>query len=271
MAEQAARSFARRLRGVYRAGHRMVFTYRADLLLGMVGMLIQVVLTTVAWRAVFAGHGSVAGITKTTAVAYAILAASFQTVVMPWQFSSIPMRILRGQIGVDMMRPVSLIAQALAQSTGTMVGRLPIGAAGIVSGLALKGLKPPDGVLTSLAWVLSMALGVANVLIINLAVSMAAFWTLDIGGPLMVYRFGSAFLSGALIPLWFMPSWLRPVLEWLPFAAQMYDPLAIWFGTVRGKGIAVTLVTQTGWVILLCLLVATVWKRATYKVVVLGG
>ncbi len=261
----------RRIRGFFRAGHRSVFAYRGNLLLGMLGMVVQVVLTIVVWRVVYSGHGAVAGISKTTAVAYAILAASFQTIVMPWQFSSIPTRIRRGQIGVDMVRPASLIAQSLAQAVGTMVGRLPIGVAGILTGLAMQGLRPPAGTVAGIAWVASTAAGVANVLLINLAVSMVAFWTLDISGPMIVYRFGSAFLSGALIPLWFMPSWLRPVLDWLPFSAQMYDPLAIWFGTIHGTGIASTLAIQVGWLVMLWLLVAVIWRRATYRVVVLGG
>lgn len=261
----------RRVRGFFRAGYRSAFAYRSNLLLGVIGMAVQVVLTVVVWRVVYSGHGAVAGISKTTAVAYAVLAASFQTIVMPWQFSSIPSRIRLGQIGVDMVRPVPLIAQSLAQATGTMVGRLPIGIAGIATGLALQGLQAPDGAVAGLAWVVSTAAGVANVLLINLAVSMVAFWTLDISGPMIVYRFGSAFLSGALIPLWFMPSWLRPVLDWLPFSAQMYDPLAIWFGTIHGTGIVSTLAIQLGWLVLLWLLITVIWRRAIYRVVVLGG
>lgn len=259
------------LRGFYRAGYQSVLAYRADLMFGIVGLVIQATLTVVVWRVLFVGHDQVAGVGSATAVAYAVLAACLQAVVMPWQFSSLPLRVMRGQIGVDMIRPRSLISQNLAQAGGTMVGRLPLGAAGLVTGLALGAVKAPHTVLDLLASVVSMALGVANIMTINLLVSMTAFWTLEIGGIMILYRFGSAFLSGALIPPWFMPEWLQPIISWLPFQAQIYAPLSIWFGTRHGADLVGTLALQLGWVLVLFLLLQLVWRRAVHKVVVLGG
>ncbi|HWD81243.1 MAG TPA: ABC-2 family transporter protein [Kribbella sp.] len=259
------------LRGLYRAGYRSVLAYRADLLFGVAGMVIQVVLTVVVWRVLYDGHDEVAGVGSTTAVAYAVLAAAVQAILMPWQFSSLPLRVMRGQIGVDMMRPRSLISQNLAQAVGAMVGRLPIGLAGLIAGFALGGVRAPHSLLDLVAWVVSTVLGIGNVLTINLLVSMSAFWTLEIGGFMILYRFGSAFLSGALIPLWFMPGWLQPIIGWLPFQAQIYAPLSIWFGTRHGAGLLGTLALQLGWVLVLFVLLQLVWRRAVHKVVVLGG
>lgn len=259
------------LRGFYRAGYRSALAYRADLLLGIAGLIIQATLTVVVWRVLYAGHDQVAGIGKSTAVAYAVLAACVHAVVMPWRFSSLPQRIMRGQIGVDIVRPRSLISQNLAQALGTMVGRLPIGAAGLATGLALGGVKPPHTMLDLLIWIVSMTLGIANILVMNLLVSMTAFWTLDIGGLLILYRFTAAFLSGALIPLWFMPGWLQPIISWLPFQAQIYAPLSIWFGTTHGVSLLGTLALQFAWLVMLFVILRLVWSRALHNVVVLGG
>ena len=259
------------LRGFYRAGYRSVLAYRTDLLFGVAGLVIQATLTVVVWRVLYDGHDEVAGIGSSTAVGYAVLAACIQSVVMPWQFSSLPERVVRGQIGVDIMRPRSLISQNLTQALGTMAGRLPIGAAGLITGLALGGVKAPNSPLDLLAWAVSMMLGIGNIMTINLLVSMTAFWTLEIGGVMILYRFGSAFLSGALIPLWFMPGWLQPIISRLPFQAQIYAPLSIWFGTSHGAELLGTLALQLGWVLVLFLLLQLVWRRAVHKVVVLGG
>ncbi|MDX2972174.1 ABC transporter permease [Kribbella solani] len=259
------------LRGLFRAGYRSVLTYRADLLFGVLGLVIQVSLTVAVWRVLYADHDAVAGVGRSTAISYAVLAASIQAVIMPWQFSSLPQRIIRGQIGVDMMRPQSIISQNLVQAIGTMVGRLPIGAAAVIAGLVLGGVQPPSSLLDCVAWAASTTLGIANIMTINLLVSMSGFWTLEIGGVLILYRFATAFLSGALIPLWFMPSWLKPIISWLPFQAQIYAPLSIWFGTRKGVDILSTLALQFGWVIVLAFLLKVVWRRAIHKVVVLGG
>lgn len=259
------------LRGMTRAGARSVLVFRFDTFVAAIGMIIQVVLTVIVWRTVYEGHGHVAGIDQSTAVAYAVLAACFQTIVMPWAFSSIPLRIRLGQIGVDLTRPQSLIAQALAQNAGTMLARLPIGLAGLATGLLLGGLQPPHSVGGGLIWVLSMALGVANVMLANLAMSMVAFWTIDNGGPMILYRFGTAFCSGALIPLWFMPGWLQQILGWLPFQAQMYAPLTIWFGTLTSTQTVITLALQVFWIAVLAVLLKIIWSRAVHRVVVQGG
>ncbi|MFG1907349.1 ABC transporter permease [Kribbella sp. NPDC048928] len=259
------------LRGFYRAGYRSVLAYRADLLFGVIGFVIQTVLAVAVWRVLYDGHDEVAGVASSTAVAYAVLAGCIQSVVMPWQFSSLPQRVFRGQIGVDMMRPRSLISQNLAQAAGTMVGRLPIGVAGLAVGLALGGVQAPRSLLDLFASAVSILLGIANIMTINLLVSMIAFWTLETGGVMILYRFASAFLSGALIPLWFMPEWLQPIIGRLPFQAQIYAPLSIWFGTRHGGELIGTLALQLGWVLALFVLLQLVWRRAVHRVVVLGG
>lgn len=66
------------------------------MLLGIAGLITQVTLIVVVWRAVYSGHAAVAGITRSTAVAYAVLAVCFQSIVTPWQFASIGQRIRRG-------------------------------------------------------------------------------------------------------------------------------------------------------------------------------
>lgn len=261
----------RGLRAMLRVGRRSVLVYRFDLIAGFLTMIIQVVLTTVVWRVVYGGHGQVAGITQQTAVAYAVLAACFQTIVTPWQFSSIPMRIRLGQIGVDLTRPQGLIAQTLAQSVGTITARTPIGLVGLLVGLALGALRPPHSFGLALVWAVSMVLGIANVQFANVAMSMLAFWTTDVSGPFIVYRFASSFAAGALIPMWFMPVWLQQLLGFLPFQAQMFTPLTIWFGTISGSRILADLAIQLGWVLVLAVIARLIWARAIHKVVVQGG
>lgn len=261
----------RGLAGMARSGARSGLIYRFDTVIGVLSMAVQVLLLVVVWRTVYSGHGEVSGIDERTAVGYAVLAACFTTIVTPWQFSSIPLRIRQGQIGVDLTRPIGLIGQSLAQTLGFMSARIPFGIAGLVTGLLLGGLVAPGSAGLFALWLFSMALGVANVLLCNLIVSMIAFWTLDVSGPFMLYRFGAAFCSGALIPLWFMPAGLAQVLQWLPFQAQMFAPLTIWFGEVQGRELVTTLGVQVGWVLVLAVVLQLVWARAVHKVVVQGG
>jgi ABC-2 type transport system permease protein len=254
-----------------RAGTRSVLVYRGDLLTGAITLAIQVVLAIAVWRIVYGDRGPVDGVDARTAVAYAAIAACLQSVLLPWQFSSLPMRIRNGQIATDLTRPLGLIGQVLGLNLGVLLGRLPLGAAGLAVAAVLGALVlPPGAGAAGLALVATIG-GAVIAMLCNLIVSMATFWTFEISGPLIVYRFGSAFLSGSLIPLWFMPGWLRGTVEWLPFQAQVYTPVSIYLGQTRGGAAAALVAVQLVWIGVLALLLELVWRRARHKVVVQGG
>ncbi|HEY9333277.1 MAG TPA: ABC-2 family transporter protein [Kribbella sp.] len=261
----------RAFRGMTRAGTRSVLIYRGDLITGAVTLVIQVVLAIAVWRIVYSGRGPVGGIDAGTAVAYAAIAACLQSVLLPWQFSSLPMRIRNGQIATDLTRPLGLMWQVFGQNLGVLIGRLPLGAIGLAAAAVLGALTVPPGWAAGLLSVVATVGGVVVAMLCNLIVSMVTFWTFEVSGPLIVYRFGSAFLSGSLIPLWFMPGWLRASVEWLPFQAQVYTPVSIYLGQTRGGEAAALVAVQLAWVVVLVVLLELVWRRARYRVVVQGG
>jgi ABC-2 type transport system permease protein len=261
----------RAFRGMTRAGTRSVLIYRGDLFTGAVTLVIQVVLAIAVWRIVYSGRGPVNGVGAETAVAYAAIAACLQSALMPWQFSSLPMRIRTGQIATDLTRPLGLMWQALGQNLGVLLARLPLGAIGLAAAGVAGALVLPPGWATFVLAVSATVAGAMVAMLCNLIVSMVAFWTLEISGPMIVYRFGSSFLSGSLIPLWFMPGWLRASIEWLPFQAQVYTPVSIYLGQTRGLEALALVGMQLVWLVVLTLLLQVVWRRARHKVVVQGG
>lgn len=250
---------------------RSVWTYRIDMVMGLASLLVQVYLLMVVWRAVYGSSATVQGITQRQAISYAALASCLQAALMPWQFSSLLQRVRTGQVGIDLMRPLGLIPQVLAQNVGTMVGRLPITIVGLGWAVAIGALSLPPHPSTVVLWLVATVLGVVLMLLMNQLMSMLAFWSLEIGGYLMLYRLGSGLLSGVLIPLWFMPGWLRTTLDWLPFRAQMFTPLSIYFGQTHGTAAWLAIATQVGWIAVVSLVLWLVWRLAVHKVVVLGG
>lgn len=251
---------------------RSALAVRSEVLVSAVAILVRVVLVVLVWRAVYAGVDEVAGVDAATAVAYAVLGAVFTNALNPFWRSSLEVRVRKGQIAVDLLRPVGLVPQTLAQQVGTTAAAVPRCVLAVLLALVIGALQAPaGGALGLLAFVVSTALGIAVALLCNLVVAMTAFWTLEVGGALMVYRAVAQFASGALIPLWFMPAWLRGTLEHLPFQAQVFTPLSVYFGALRGGDLAAALAVQVLWVVLLALLAQLVWSRALHRVVVQGG
>jgi ABC-2 type transport system permease protein len=254
-----------------RLGSRNALFFRANVALSMVSVALQTILLVTVWRAVYTDRTAVAGISESDAVSYAVIAMLLWHVALPWQLSSIPERVRDGTIATDLIRPIGVVGQSLLQSVGGIVGAIPGVVVGIAIALAVGGLTPPATTGALLGFLLTAALGWLLATLLNLAVSMVAFWTTDTRGPFYVYRAIASFASGALVPLWFVPASLRPVLDALPFGLQVFAPLQLWQGQEPLGGLGGVLALQAGWLVAVAAIVALVTWRALRKVVINGG
>ena len=263
-----------RVRGVValvRVGALTPWSYRTSSLLTLVLLGVQIALYTVVWRAIYGTDGVVvAGADVDTTVGYAILGLTLASVVHTWPGHSIESRVRDGLIGIDLTRPLGLLGQNLAMQTGTVIAALPGVAVGLTVGLLLGGLQPPADPVAGSAFAISLILGFAVAQLITLLMSLSSFWTLEVGGLGMTFSVVRTFFSGAIVPLWFMPGWLQGIAAALPFQATTFTPLSIYFGRPPG-GLAVALLVQLGWVLVLTALCVLVWSRARHRVVVQGG
>lgn len=247
------------------------WAYRGSMVLYFVVLAVQVALYAVVWRAIYRGHAAfVAGADVDTTVGYAVLGLTVANVLNVWPGMSIESRVREGLIGVDLMRPIGLLTQVLAVQTGYVVAALPGVVVGLGTGLLVGGLAPPVSIAAAASFGASLLLAFCVSQLITLLMSLSSFWTLEIGGLGMMFEVVRGFLSGSVLPLWFMPGWLRTIAEVLPFQAATYTPLAIYFGRPPG-GLGVALGVQVLWVVVLGAMCAWVWSRAKHRVVVQGG
>ena len=253
-----------------RIGRLTPWAYRTSMLLQLVVLALQIALYSVIWRAIYSGHQMVAGTDVRTAVGYVVLGLTIAGVLNTSPFWSIESRVREGLIGVDLLRPIGLLTQNLAFQTGHVIAGLPSIAVGLVTGLLVGGLAPPSGPGAGVGFAVSLVLAFGVSQLITLLMSLTSFWTLEVGGLTMSFYVVRTFLSGAVLPLWFMPGWLQGIAAVLPFQAAGYTPLAIYFGRPPG-GLWVALGVQALWILLLGGLCALLWSQARNRVVVQGG
>jgi viologen exporter family transport system permease protein len=254
-----------------RIGMLTPWAYQTPMLLSFVVLAIQIALYSVVWRAIYSGHdGLVAGTDVRTAVGYAVLGLTIAGVLDTSPFWSIESRVRDGLIGVDLTRPIGLLTQNLAVQAGYVVAALPMVVVGLATGLIVGGLAPADDPAAVVSFALSLLLAFGVSQLVTLLMSLTSFWTLEVGGISMAFFVVRTFMSGAVLPLWFMPGWLQGVAVVLPFQASTYTPLAAYFGRPPG-GLAVALVVQASWIVVLSGLCAWLWSRARHRVVVQGG
>jgi ABC-2 type transport system permease protein len=248
-----------------------VLTYRVEFIFRVLNILLKIYLLKVIWTAVYAGRGVVDGVELRELIAFITLAQFQVWVMLPFLADYIQERVQEGTIALDLARPVPFIGQLLALQLGATVSYLPFLVLAIPFVFALGGFVPPASLSAGLLYLLSLSLGYLVSVLLSMLLGLASFWIIQTWGALDIYYFTNQFFTGALVPLWFFPSWLRQVAELLPFQAQTFIPLAIYIGQVPAHEIPTLLGIQVSWVIVLFLLVWFVWQRAMRRVIIYGG
>ena len=74
-----------------------------------------------------------------------------------------------------------------------------------------------------------------------------------------------------MIPIWFMPTFLRKIVSYTPFESIYYTPIRIYLGELAGNEILYGMAMQVVWIAILYLIGNLFWKNGVRKLVVQGG
>ncbi|MFF1484638.1 ABC transporter permease [Streptomyces sp. NPDC058319] len=262
---------------ISRSQIRAQTAYRGDFLFGLIALLLHVYLLGVVWTAVFptSGAASASGgrqIAISTQITYATFAAIQYWLLNSGRVSLVSDRVRDGTVAVDLARPIKFPAQVISAQVGTTLAAAPFLIIAVPYAILFGGVRAPTSVENGVGYVLSLILSCLITLLMSSIVSMTAFWTLEVSGIFVIYQMISQFMSGALVPLWFMPGWLARIAELLPFQATTYTPVIIYLGQAGGRRQVLTLIgVQCVWALIIWTLLQLVWSRALRRVVVQGG
>lgn len=180
-------------------------------------------------------------------------------------------RIRKGDVAVDLVRPLRLWARFVAESYGSAVyyavTRMVVlyACAVLLYDLPL----PLRGAV--LAAPLSIALGIGVAAALMYLASSTAYWTEQAHGPLSMLLVALMFFGGIAVPLDFYPEGVRAVAYVLPFRAAIYTPVALTAGMIGGTALAAALLHQIAWLAALLLLADRVERRGTARIASHGG
>src|SRR4051812_27841984 len=250
---------------------QIAYTYRVNLAMELVGVLLKIFLLKVVWTAVYAGHDTVDGIELRHVISFVTLANLQMWLIFPMLAWHIQERIREGKIALDLARPVPFLGQLLANQVGVTAAFAPFVLLAVPLALIVGGLEPPASAGAALLYLLSMALAYMVTALLGMLMGLIAFWTLQTRGIQSIYDFVSLFFAGAMVPLWFFPPALRQLADWLPFQAQAFIPLSLYMGQEPQQGILGALGLQLFWVVALFGIAWLVWQRAMRRVIIQGG
>ncbi len=246
--------------------------YRVANYFYMIGMVAEPVIYLVVWSTVAeAQGGEVGGFTPAELAAYYIvwtLVRNMNIVLTPYAWEE---RIQRGELTVDLLRPVHPVHRDLAYFAGwkfvAIAMWLPIA---VVLTLIFRPALNPTGTEIGLFFVALWG-GFFVRFFALWALGLVTFWTTRVQALYELYFTAELLLSGRLVPLSLMPSPVQTVAEFLPFKWAFQFPIETLIGKLSTQEILAGIGMQALWTAIGIGVTALVWRRSVRRFAAVGG
>lgn len=245
--------------------------YRSTFITGMLANFIQAVVLYYVWKSIFTYQDVVNGYTWEIMKQYVFVAFLCNSVFSMGFEMSIAERIVKGDIILDLLKPLSYRGMLFFRMLGT--AGLEFAATFALIGsvyLAVNGLRYLSGMRTVL-FLISLFLGMGVKFCIQYIFSLLCFYTDNSCGVTKAREILTNFFSGALIPLAMFPGVLRDVVNILPFQGIIYTPCCIFIGTFSARESMISILLQIVWIAVLGLLGTLLGKKAFGVISMYGG
>lgn len=251
---------------------QQAIAYRINTLAGIVGNFFWIAILYYLWQAAFAQAPHIGTFTWDEMRTYILLAYGISALVGFSTASGMMQAIRTGNIVVDMIRPLNYLRVQLAQAVGlaTLESLFSFSIV-LVLGFVVIHVVPPASPLAAVLFLASIATGFVTKFLLVFTVSLLCFWTINAVGLNWAQTAVVNVLSGVLVPIQFLPDWLRPVAEWSPLRGIVATPVGIYLGQYEGWRLAGVLALQLGWLAILWVAADRLWPRAFRAVDVQGG
>ena len=264
---QAVRYYAAQMR------HALIgeLQYRTAAFLLLVGFLFEPIVYLVVWSSVVESQGgAIGGYTAAAFTAYYIvwtLVRAMNLALTPYVWD---WRIQRGRLSEFLVQPAHPFHRDLAWFAGTkflwILLWIPVAAVLVLT--FRPELSPTVFQVAAFAVVIWTAF-VVRFLVLYL-MGLVTFWTTRGSALFEIIIAIELLLSGRLVPLSVMPSWVQSVASWLPFKWTFQYPIETLIGRLDNGEIVFGLFMQVVWAAILGVLVAVVWKRAVRRYTAVG-
>ena len=271
------RRFFRIYKPFTRAGMQEMVAYRANFICFLIGEIMSAFIMFFVWKAVFESsqQETVMGFSMEDMVVYLFI--TFLTGYLTYSDGAFTVgeEIIDGSIAMRMIKPCSFDMCFLFQELGSRIVSVSMIFVPIVAGVeiyryAITGAVRFD-IRFFLLYLVSLMIAYLISFYFNVCYGFMAFFFKNLWGTTLIKETLVSFLSGAIVPLAFLPKGLAAVLNFLPFASLSYTPVMIYMGMYSYKEIAFYLGLQLFWLLVMFLISKLIWRSAVRHLCVQGG
>ncbi len=245
-------------------------TYRFDVFTSIGSFVVRVYLLRMVWTALYAHNAAPHNLPLHAIITYSTIALLMGLVLDIDQTRILHDKLHDGSIATDFMKPINVPLYFFSDGTGEVLFHALLMIPALILSLFLVHIDVPSpGVIA--AFSVSFVLGYFVGFFINFILNCIAFWTLEISAVQLILTWVTDLLGGGIIPLILFPAALQKIIFLLPFAAMFSTPLLIYVGQIPASQYPAALGLQVGWLALLAIGAAVIWRAGSRRVIVQGG
>lgn len=246
--------------------------FRWFVLLDIVRGALRLFVYVALWSALLEGRESPGGITLSQTVTYFVLGVVLAEVNRAGAGAAVGDAIVSGQIATELWKPLRTLWIYIAQSLGGTAANLATRAIPMaIVFIAIFTPEPPASAGAFLACLALGAMGFVLSMLTGILIGLAAFWTLSSWYLPWFQRALTILFGGVVVPIWFYPSWLERITEYLPFRFVHFVPLAVYLGEIPMEEVPILMVVACIWIAALAAAVVWVWRTGMKRIVIQGG
>ena len=259
------------------AGMQETATYRVNFIFFLLGEALACAVSFFIWNAVYnsGGENEINGFTFEQMVVYIVLMFLTNGIIGSDASWSVGEEVRDGTIAMRLLKPVSYNSTFLFQEFGNkvlteIVLMVPLLVIAELVRWLISGAVA-FSVVRFLIYLLSCTAAYLINFFFNICFGLLAFVIKYLWGANMMKNCVVGFLSGAIIPLAFLPAGLRTVILLMPFASLNYTPVMIYMGMYSGIETLWYLGLQLFWMIAFWGLSKLLWRLSVKRLCVQGG
>jgi ABC-2 type transport system permease protein len=265
--------FWQKYRMLLRVEWAVMFAYRSESLIWMVGAFIQPLVSMAVWLSISDNH-TVGGYNAHDYMVYFLGVLLVDRLTSTWDVWELDASIQDGSLSMKLVRPFHPVHWSISQN---LVYKLFFAVLLIPAWAAAAVFFPILRLTISLEIIalffLAIALSSAIRFLIGFEFGLMAFWTNRATAIYSLYEGIHLFLAGRIAPLSMFPSWVEQIAVWLPFYGTVGFPVELLVGKIEPGSPAVihNFTIQLIWFIALLLSFRLLWRQGMKKYGAVGG
>lgn len=245
--------------------------YRLDFFMGTINTIMTIVVFCCIYKALYHGAAQIDGITFKMVVTNFVISLGLSN-AFDYDEMFLQNKLRDGSITNEFLKPVNFKLRMLSENIGEGIFKIIFNfVPALIFSIVFIGFCKPEGLLNIMLMIISIILGYLVLWEISFIVQTWCFWLFSVWGIVTIKNAIINILSGAMLPIWFMPSVLRSIIAYTPFESIYFTPVRIYLGELAGKEILYGMTVQILWIVILYLAGNLFWKNGIRKLVVQGG